>query len=51
MGGLFSLSISTSVSQWQLAGGWIALIVCGMWTVFAACLYRVCFKKSLAVQK
>jgi hypothetical protein len=37
--------------QWQLPGIWIGPVILSGWGIFAAYLYRVCFKKSLAVQK
>jgi NADH:ubiquinone oxidoreductase subunit K len=43
--------VGPSVYLKQIHGGWIALSVITVWAAFAAYLYRVCFRKSLAVQR
>ena len=51
MGGMFGLSFSSSLWQGRIPGTWIAPIVSVTWALFAAYLYRVCFRTSLTGQK
>jgi hypothetical protein len=51
MGGMFGISFGTTLLQGRIPGIWIAPIILVTWALFAAYLYRVCFKKSLTTQK